>query len=168
MKYRAFHACLDALADNKADIGPSVSIKVPSIGTRHIGISNKKIEKNHRFIFFPVKIYGDTNANTLGSGGPKINLPPTAEGYTGSRHLNMLLLDRETKIIERYEPFDQHLYFDQINELLEPLLYKLMEQRKIYFLKYQTTLNSESVLNDKNCGMYCLKYVKKRITECTT
>ena len=108
--------------------------------TPQIAISDKKIRNTHRFLIFPVKIYGEN-----------------------MQHLNILLLDRKNKFVERYEPFNQYIYFNQINDLLESLLYKLMEAQKIYFFKYQSTLNEEKILNDKNCGIYCVQYILRRI-----
>lgn len=141
MKYKDFSTFLTLKIGQDADIGPSVTVRLtPAQNKSLISISSKKIETNHRFIVFPVKIYGEN-----------------------IRHLNILCLDRKTKIMERYEPFDQYLNFDQINDLLEPLLYKLMEQKQIYFLKYQSTLNSDNILSDTNCGMYCIKYVIQKI-----
>lgn len=134
MKYTDFYTYLNAQVIGKGHIGPSISIKIGEANS--ISISNKKIENSYRFIIFPIKIYGEN-----------------------IKHLNVLLLDQKTKIIERYEPFNQYLNFDQINNLIEPLLYKLMENQKIYFLKYQTALNTKNILNDKNCGIYCLQYI---------
>lgn len=143
MKYEDFHSYLTLKVGNNAFIGPSISVKLD--GTFKISIekwlqSHHDNIKNFRFVIFPIKIYGE-----------KI------------RHLNVLLFDQKTKIIERYEPFNRYLNFNQINDLIEPLLYKLMEQKKIYFLKYQTSLNTETILNDKNCGLYCVKYVCHKI-----
>jgi hypothetical protein len=75
----------------------------------------------------------------------------------------MVILDKKTKILERYEPFDKYLNFFQINDLIESLFYRLMNQGKIYFLKYQTTLNTETILNDKYCCLYCVKYAVEKI-----
>ena len=138
MKYRDFYTTLTLSLKkfNCVSIGPSVSIS-----GKRINISNYDIDTSLRYIIFPIKIYGHN-----------------------IKHLNILILDQKTKIIERYEPFNQYLNFDQINDLLESLLYKLMEDGKIYFLKYQTTLNSEN-LSDKNCGMYCIKYITKMLFE---
>ena len=133
MKYREFYSYLYSKVNNLADIGPHISLKMEHAS---ISISDKEIKNNHRFLIFPVKIYGEN-----------------------IQHLNILLFDRKNKIIERYEPFNRYIYFNQINDLIESLLYKLMEEQKIYFLKYQSTLNEEKNLNDKNCGMYCLKHI---------
>lgn len=139
MKYKDFYNYLTLKTNQQTCIGSSISIKLNS---NHISIKSwVPILINSRFIIFPLKIYGN-------------NL----------RHLNVLILDRKTNIIERYEPFERYLNFNQINSLLEPLLYKLMEQRKIYFLKYQTTLNTK-VRDDKNCCLYCLKYIIEKIKE---
>lgn len=138
MKYKDFYTFLTLKTGHNASIGPSISIRLkePSIS-----MSNKEIDFNHkRFIIFPIKIYGEN-----------------------VQHLNILFLDRKTKIMERYEPFNQYLNFNQINDLLEPLLYKLMEQKKIYFLKYQTTLNQDNIIDDTNCGIYCIKYVVEKL-----
>lgn len=138
MKYKDFYAYLSYKVNNLADIGPHISIKLGITPT--ISISNKKINNNHNFLIFPIKIYGEN-----------------------IHHLNILLLDREKKVIERYEPFNEYLNFEQINELLESLLHKLREDRKIYFLMFQSTLNQTKILNDKNCGMYCIQYAVKRV-----
>jgi hypothetical protein len=120
-------------------VGPIISIKIGCNPSIHI--SNASVNLNHnRFIIFPIKIYGET-----------------------LRHLNIVLLDNKTKIVERFEPFNGYISFKQINDLLEPFLYKLMEKKKIYFLKYQNTLNTETVLTDKNCGYYCIEYVYRTI-----
>ena len=140
MKYEDFYKHLSLQVKNLALIGPSISIK---LGSTEPKISITKLEVplfESRFVIFPIKIYGET-----------------------IRHLNILILDNKTKIIERYEPFNQYLSNTQINDLLELLLYKLMSNKKIYFLKFQTTLNTETVLNDKNCGLYCVKYVVEKI-----
>ena len=129
-------------------IGPSIAVDVK---TRKIMSSSQNVStigyynpnlRMKRFIIFPVKIFGET-----------------------IRHLNILILDRKTKIIERYEPFNTYLNFNQINDLIEPFLYKWMEERKIYFLKYQTTLNSDVIVNEKNCGIYCINYVVSKLKE---
>jgi hypothetical protein len=143
MKYRDFYAYLDSKVSNIADIGPHISIRIKNDGSwrkNSISIGDKKIQNIHRFLIFPIKIYGEN-----------------------IHHLNVLLLDRKNKYIERYEPFNQYIYFNQINELIESLLNKLMEEQKIYFLKYQSTINTEKILNDKNCGVYCVQYVLCRI-----
>ena len=145
MKYQDFLKYLTLKAKTFAYIGPSISIK---IGENHkISISKWLYPPviNYRFIIFPIKLYGEN-----------------------IRHLNILILDQKTKIIERYEPFNQYLNFHQINDLLEPLLYKLMEQGKIYFLHFKTTLNTETILNDKNCGLYCIKYICEKYKETLT
>lgn len=147
MKYTDFYKYLTIKTNGEANIGSSISIKLGnSVDLDKISVSqeieNKKSDRDKplRFIIFPVKIYGET-----------------------IRHLNILILDRKTKIIERYEPFDQYLNFHRINDLIESLLYKWMEQRKIYFLKYQTTLNSKPVLCNKNCGIYCINFIMKKL-----
>jgi hypothetical protein len=144
MKYEDFYKHLSLQVQNLALIGPSISIKLSSTEPK---ISISKFEapllppwNDRRFVIFPIKIYGET-----------------------IRHLNILILDNKTKIIERYEPFNQYLNASQLDDLLELLLYKLMSKKKIYFLKFQTTLNTETVLNDKNCGLYCVKYVANKI-----
>ena len=151
MKYSDFYLLLRKQTAATADIGPSISI---DIGPRRsaISMSNTRITNNHRFLVFPIKIYGHN-----------------------IHHLNVLVLDRKTKIAERYEPFNQHVYFTKINQLLESLLYKLRETQKIYFLKYTTTLNNTPNLKNKNCAIHCLqhltnnalvsKYVKKSSKE---
>ena len=142
MKYTDFHKYLTIKTNGKADIGPTISIE---LGNHKIwisqGVKSKSDYKPLRFIIFPLKIYGET-----------------------IRHLNILILDRKTKIIERYEPFDEYVNFQQVNDLIEPFLYKWMEQRKIYFLKYQTILNSEQVLSNKNCGIYCINFIMKKLS----
>ena len=140
MKYEDFYKYLVLRVNKTAHIGPVISIKLGE--DPKISILKFEGLTNHRCVFFPIKIYGET-----------------------IRHLNILFLDKKTKIIERYEPFDQYLNFHQINDLLESLLYKLMSQKLLYFLKYQTTLNTETVLNDKNCGLYCVKYATTKIKE---
>jgi len=144
MRFKVFLELLKLRLKKKAShytVGPSISIKIgynPSIN-----ISNALVDLNHkekRFIVFPIKIYGEK-----------------------LRHLNIVLLDNKTKIVERFEPFNDYINFKQINDLLEPFLYKLMEKKKIYFLKYQNTLNTETVLTDKNCGYYCIKYAYNKI-----
>jgi hypothetical protein len=140
MKYKDFYKYLSIKVDKEAHIGPSISVQ---LNTKTISMSNYETRAlQSRFVIFPVKIYGEN-----------------------IRHLNVLVLDQKTKIIERYEPFNQYLNFKQINDLLEPLLYKLMEQGKIYFLKYDTTLNTEEFLSDKNCGLYCIKYIVDKIKD---
>lgn len=141
MKYEDFYKHLSIQVKNLALIGPSISIKLSLTGPK-ISISNFKVPllPPQRFVIFPIKIYGET-----------------------IRHLNILILDNKTKIIERYEPFNRYLSNSQINDVLEPLLYKLMSNKKIYFLKFETTLNTETILNDKNCGLYCVKYVANKI-----
>jgi hypothetical protein len=148
MKYSDFYRYLAIKIDGKACIGPSVSIELGN-GAKNgkIFASSNSIPNKHnnshvkpRFTIFPVKIYGET-----------IN------------HLNLLILDRKTKIIERYEPFDQYLNLKQINDLIEPFLYKWMEQGKIYFFKYQTILNSGPVLNDRNCCIHCINYIMTKL-----
>jgi hypothetical protein len=139
MKYKDFHAYLTIKVGTSAIIGPSISIKVGN--NPSISMSKLWSKSSSRYIIFPIKIYGEN-----------------------IRHLNVLLLDQKTKIIERYEPFNLYLNFHQINDLLEPLLYKLMEQKKIYFLKYQTTLNTEVNLNEQNCGLYCVQYIVEKIS----
>jgi hypothetical protein len=138
MKYKDFHAYLTTRVGANAIVGPSISIKV-GINPK-ISMTEPWFEGTSRFIVFPIKLYGEN-----------------------IRHLNILLLDQKTKIVERFEPFNLFLNFHQINDLLEPFLYKLMGQRKIYFLKYQTTLNPAPVVNDQNCGLYCVKYVVQKI-----
>lgn len=141
MKYEDFYKYLTLKVDKHTYIGPSISIKLgenPKISISKWSRYNHEII--NRFIIFPVKLYGEN-----------------------IRHLNVLILDQKTKIIERYEPFNQYLNFHQVNDLLEPLLYKLMEQNKIYFLRYKTILNTETILNDKNCGLYCIKYICEKI-----
>lgn len=141
MKYKDFYQYLDVtLSKTKevATIGPSISIKLGE--NPKITMVKEDCTFNSRFVIFPIKIYGES-----------------------LRHLNVLILDQKTKIIERYEPFNHHLNFCQINDLLESLLYKLMSKKKIYFLKYQTTLNTETVLVSKNCGFYCIKYISEKI-----
>lgn len=143
MKYEDFYKHLTLQVKNLAHIGPSISIR---LSDAKISISsNNRLNSSLRFIIFPIKIYGET-----------------------LRHLNILILDKKTKLIERYEPFNQYLNNTQINDLIEPLLYKLMEQGKIYFLNYKTTLNTETVLSDKNCGLYCIKYIKLLLSKSTT
>jgi hypothetical protein len=138
MKYKDFYNYLVIKVNGVAHIGPSISVK---LNTKTISMSNEsETSSSSRFVIFPIKIYGEN-----------------------IRHLNILVLDQQDKIIERYEPFNQYLNFNQINNLLEPLLYKLMEQDKIYFLKYNTTLNTEEILSDKNCGLYCIKYIANKI-----
>lgn len=140
MKYEDFYKHLSLQVKNLALIGPSILIQL-SLTEPKISISKCEASLvSTRFVVFPIKIYGET-----------------------IRHLNILILDNKTKIIERYEPFNQYLNNIQINDLLEPLLYKLMSNKKIYFLKFETTLNTETVLNDKNCGLYCVKYVANKI-----
>lgn len=97
-------------------------------------------KSNHRYIIFPIKIYGEN-----------------------IKHLNILILDQKTKILERFEPFNKHFNFYQINNALESFLYELMEKKLIYFLKYQVTLNSENIVNEKSCGIYCINYVSNRL-----
>jgi hypothetical protein len=138
MKYEDFYKYLAFKVGNSAVIGPSISIKIGEHPKISLGLFQGPFE--HRFVIFPIKIYGET-----------------------VRHLNVLIFDQKTKIMERYEPFNQYLNFRQINDLLESLLYKLMEGKKIYFLKYRSTLNTETVLTDKNCGLYCVKYVVEKI-----
>jgi hypothetical protein len=138
MKYEDFYTHLTLQVKNLALIGPSISIKLDD---NKISMSKLKVPLLFsRFIIFPIKIYGET-----------------------LRHLNILILDNKTKIVERYEPFNQYLNNSQINDLLEPLLYKLMSMSKIYFLKFETTLNTETVFNNTNCGLYCVKYVVDKI-----
>ena len=154
MKYEDFYKHLTLQVKNLAHIGPSISIKLdsinPKISISKIGSIDPKISifelspkqplLSSKFVIFPIKIYGET-----------------------LRHLNILILNNKTKVVERYEPFNQYLNNCQINDLIESLLYKLMQHKKIYFLKYKTTLNTETVLNDKNCGLYCVKYVMEKI-----
>ncbi|ADO00478.1 hypothetical protein WIV_gp134 [Wiseana iridescent virus] len=139
MKYKDFYYHLNVtLSKTNATIGPSISIKLGE--NPKITMVKEDTSFAHRFVIFPIKIYGES-----------------------LRHLNVLILDQKTKIIERYEPFNHHLNFCQINDLLESLLYQLMSKKKIYFLKYQTTLNTETVLVSKNCGLYCIKYISEKI-----
>lgn len=140
MKYTDFYNYLMVKLGSKAYIGPSISIHLYPIVK--ISMSKQEIQNNHKYIIFPVKIYGE-NIN----------------------HFNVLLLDNKLKVIERYEPFNEYLNNEQINDLLEPLLYKLMEQKIIYFLRYSTTLNQETILSSKNCGHYCVKYLVNRISK---
>jgi hypothetical protein len=148
MKYTDFHKYLTIKIKGKAHIGPSISIKLGNnfnssniMSSQDVEIQNQ-YNKPLRFIVFPIKIYGEN-----------------------IRHLNILILDQKTKIIERYEPFDHYLNFTQINSLIEAFLYKWVEQGKIYFLRYHTTLNSKSILNDKNCGIYCVNYVMSKLKD---
>ena len=150
MKYSDFYNYLALKVEqynlkhsNRVFIGPSISIKV---GEHHSiafpDIPDERLYSTFRFVVFPIKIYSG-----------KV------------RHLNILLWDRKTKIIERYEPFGRYLNFHQINGLVEALLYKLMEQKKIYFLKYTTSTNNKEILNDKNCGLYCITYMIQKINK---
>jgi hypothetical protein len=147
MKYADFYKCLKLKVGESsinARIGPAISVvlgETPKISFKQKELLCLPQDTSDRFIIFPVKIYGET-----------------------IHHLNILFLDKKTKIIERYEPFNQSdLFFNQVNDLIEPLLYKLMEQKKIYFIWYQSWLNTENVLNDKNCGLHCIKYVLGKI-----
>jgi len=150
MKYVDFYNCLTYKVKqynlqkniDRVWIGPSISVRVREHSITTSNPVNERLYSTFRFVIFPIKI------------------------YSGSvRHLNILFLDRKTKIIERYEPFDQYLNFHQINGLIEALLYKLMGQKKIYFLKYTTSLNTKVILNDKNCGLYCIKYVSEKLSK---
>ncbi|CCV02209.1 hypothetical protein IIV30_014R [Invertebrate iridescent virus 30] len=141
MKYKLFYDYLNLVISqiHNACIGPSISITIgkdPKVSIKNFDF---KIKNNFKYIIFPIKIYGEN-----------------------IRHLNILCFDKQKKIIERYEPFNEYLNFYQINDLIESLLYKLMNKSQIYFLKYQTSLNSENIVNDKNCGLYCIQYIRKK------
>jgi len=140
MKYKDFYDCLTVKVGTNAYIGPSITIKLTDNSIYLSKIINNSEFEPFRYVIFPLKIYGEN-----------------------IQHLNIIILDRKTKIIERFEPFNYYLNYYQINDLLEPLLYKLMENKKLYFLKYQSTLNTENILNDKNCGYYCIKYVVDKL-----
>lgn len=139
MKYKNFYDYLNLTISkiHNVSIGPSISITIGK--NPKISIANFIPNCSTKFIIFPIKIYGEN-----------------------IRHLNILCFDKQRKIIERYEPFNEYLSFNQINDLLESLLYKLMNKGQIYFLKYQTTLNSDNIINDKNCGLYCIQYINKK------
>lgn len=154
MKYKDFYQYL-TIKINKEDacIGPSICIKLDDNSPSGRGNYRSLVSTtedsfdfnvgvNVKFIIFPIKIYGET-----------------------IRHLNILILDRKTKIIERYEPFNRYLKHKVIDGLIEQVLYNWMSRGKIYFLKYQTTLNSEPVLNDKNCGIHCINYVMSKLSK---
>jgi hypothetical protein len=140
MKYKDFLSTLVFKTANKAHVGPSISIDIMNAKIMVNKTINSTFKTTLRYIIFPIKIYGET-----------------------LRHLNILILDKKTKIIERFEPFNQFFNYTQINDLLEPLLYRLMEHNKIYFLKYVVTLNTETILNDKNCGFYCIRYAIEKL-----
>jgi len=143
MKYRDFYKYLSYKVGQRAFIGPCITIKLRNgIKNHDISISNNITNLGFRYVIFPIKIYGEN-----------------------IHHLNILFWDCKTKIIEKYEPFNQYLNFYEINGLIESLLYKLMSEKKIYFLKYFTSLNPDIILDDKNCGLYCVQYVIKKLDE---
>ena len=97
MKYKDFYTYLHhKVKKNNAYIGPSISIVVPRFQeelpcSKIVCKISEKVNINllqYRFIIFPLKIYGEN-----------------------IKHLNILLLDQDTKILERFEPFNQHLNF---------------------------------------------------------
>jgi hypothetical protein len=152
MKYKDFYTYLHHKVKKNAYIGPSISILVPCFQeelpcSKIVCKISKKVNINLlqcRFIIFPLKIY-DKNI----------------------KHLNILLLDQGTKILERFEPFNQHLNFYQVNDVLESFLYKLMEENLIYFLKYKVVLNTNSNIYEKSCGLYCIDYVSSKVKNVT-
>jgi hypothetical protein len=136
MKFREFLMFLDMRLNksNEWCLGPSISIKIGADPKIYSSSDFNNID--HRYVLFPLKIYGER-----------------------IRHLNLLILDCKTKIIERFEPFYD---FKQINDLLEPFLYKLMKHGKIYFLKFRDTL-TEKIDSDGKCGYHCIDYAYKKI-----
>jgi hypothetical protein len=147
MKYKDFCTYLHHKVKNNAYIGPSISMIIPcfheELSSKVVCKISEKVNINllqYRFIIFPLKIYGEN-----------------------IKHLNILLLDQNTKILERFEPFNRHLNFYQVNGILESFLYKLMEENLIYFLKYKVTLNAQSNIDEKSCGLYCIDYVSNKV-----
>lgn len=139
MKYQNFKLCLTHICQDKASVGSCISIVLGSHPKISIADSFCDPPNKIRFIIFPVKIYGN-----------KI------------QHLNVLILDRKSKIITRYEPF-KNFTFPTIDHLIETLLYKLLNQHKIYFLKFEKSIKYEQTDDCKNCSIYCLQYVKNLI-----
>lgn len=144
MKYKDFYKHL-TLQVNKltklAYIGPSFSVKLGS--NPKITLEKElelKLFEPFRFIIFPVKLYG-----------------------ANMRHLNILVFDKKTKIIERFEPFNYHFNLRQIDGMIESLLYKMMNQKKLYFLWYKTITNTDIITDNKNCGFYCIKYIVQKL-----
>lgn len=146
MKYKDFCIYLQHKIKEKAHLASSISVFLP----KNITSQNIKFvirpdfnsKSNHRYLIFPIKIYGEN-----------------------IKHLNILILDQKTKILERFEPFNKHFNFFQINKALESFLYNLMDKKLIYFLKYQNVLNSEIKIDEKSCGLYCINYVSNRISK---
>lgn len=146
MKYQNFKLCLTHICQDKASVGSCISIVLGSHPKISIADSFERAcdppnnpPNKIRFIIFPVKIYGN-----------KI------------QHLNVLILDRKSKIVTRYEPF-KNFTFPTIDRLIETLLYKLLNQHKIYFLKFEKSIKYEQTDDCKNCSIYCLQYVKNLI-----
>lgn len=137
MKYSDFCVYLTHQTGAFADIGPYISVKLDSGSA---SVSSKQIECKHRFLVMPIKICS-----------------LRAEG----QHLNVFLLDRKTKVLQRYEPFG-NISYDRVNKLVEPLMYKLMNDGKIYFLQYSTILGGNT--SGRNCCIHCVNYVKSVVT----
>jgi hypothetical protein len=153
MKYKEFHGRLSSKMIGLAYVGPTVKVNlVGESMVRHgkhatcrlVGPIDRDLALLYRFAVFPVKLHG-----------------------SNIRHLNILILDRKTGVLERYDPMysrstdKEDLY--QTDSVIKYLMHKLMDQGDIYFLKYESGLNHESVL-DNNCGNHCIDYATSSIT----
>lgn len=141
MKYVDFYKLLMTLPLSECHIYPGISL-ISSNGSLKIKLDGElPLTKQKRFVIFPIKIYGQT-----------------------AKHLNVIVLDNRTKILTRFEPFHDYFKTNIINKVLEPFMYKLMEQKYIYFLKYQIEHLSDPTLS-RNCGYYCIQYLKTLISQ---
>lgn len=153
MKYSDFHSRLVAQLDDLAYVGPVISMNLTDARFRTTGYRSKTSMESpidrqkmasYRYTVFPVKLFG------LG----KIH------------HLNLVVHDRLTKTVERFEPAftsrDNNLDMVEVSDALEAFLSNLMYEKKIYFLEYKTTYNTNTS-NGKNCGLHCIKHAFERI-----
>lgn len=149
MKYSEFYKQLTGRLDGLAYIGPEISLILNGNGFLNKTWIASEIDQEtmacHRYAVFPVKLFGRGKIH----------------------HLNLMILDRKTKTLERYEPLfspqDANLLSEETSKALESFMYRLMYHEKIYFLKYKTSLNTDNSSDGKNCGVYCIKYAFEKI-----
>jgi hypothetical protein len=167
MKYKDFLKSLTALLDSTIfTIKPAICLKLGPVISIFSEIDQSDVqpkwsglyEKNARafqktrFIVFPVKIYGESGCD-VGRGS-----------HILTRHLNVLVLDNKTKIVERFEPtysLLNHRIHLKIDTVLEKYAYEQMRLNRIYFLKYVSRVENHHNEFDKDCGFICIKYLRQ-------
>lgn len=131
MKYSHFLTYLRLKTNENVTIAPAITVK-----NGKASIRQEWFENNTKFLVFPIKIY-----------------------YGRIRHLNIALLNNETKVVECFEPFEKDYFFSDV--AVEEILLKLMSLKKIYFLSFKKVLGSNT--SQKNCGYFCVEYIHKKI-----